>query len=56
MVAGDCGELYRRLDDPGLIDFGNWQIDLKRAISDYLKPGLPPTPANMPTVHASKIK
>ena len=45
MVAEVRSDLYQRLNTSGLIDFGNWQIDLKRAISTYLKKD-PQTAAN----------
>jgi hypothetical protein len=42
MVAGDRVGLFRRLDDPGLIDLGTWQTALRGAIADYLKLEVPP--------------
>lgn len=37
MVAEDRRGPYRRLDSPGLIDFGNWQVSLRDAILEYLR-------------------
>ncbi len=37
MVAEDRFNLLIKLDSPSLIDLGNWQVELKRAIGDYLE-------------------
>ncbi|PST19697.1 hypothetical protein C7U61_14470 [Rhizobium sp. JAB6] len=37
MVAEDRFNLFLRLDSPSLIDLGNWQVELKRAIKQYLE-------------------
>ena len=37
MVAGDtCGHLSR-IDVPGIIDLGTWQVELVKAIGKYLQ-------------------
>lgn len=37
MVAEDRFNLLIKLDSPSLIDLGNWQIELGRAIKEYLE-------------------
>ncbi len=37
MVAEDRFNLFLRLDSPSLIDLGNWQVELRQAIKQYLE-------------------
>lgn len=37
MVAEDRFNLFLRLDSPTLIDLGNWQVELRSAITKYLQ-------------------
>ena len=37
MVAEDRFNLFLRLDSPSLIDLGNWQVELKQAIKQYIE-------------------
>ena len=53
MVAEDRFNLFLRLDSPTFIDLGNWQVELKQAISEYLK-FEPPETANEQEIHLDK--
>lgn len=51
VVAEDRSGLYHRLDSSGLIDFGNWQIALRNALSEYLRVATPSTNSQMEPVN-----